>query len=90
MKHAGRQALDQIDTILAALRQLEGLTEKSRGGFYHGRIAFLHFHEDRAGIFADLRTGADFARFPVNTSSEITTLLRRAKRELVSRNSFQR
>jgi hypothetical protein len=82
MKHAGAQALDQIELILAALRRLEGLTEKSRGVFYLGRAAFLHFHEDPTGLFADVKIGASFVRFPVNSRAEALALLHRARREL--------
>lgn len=65
MKHAGPAALDALEPLIAALRALPGLTEKSRGVFYRKSKAFLHFHEDPKGLFADLRTGADFARFDV-------------------------
>ncbi|HUY37851.1 MAG TPA: hypothetical protein VMV13_03425 [Candidatus Binataceae bacterium] len=78
MKHAGSRALDQIEPILAELRKLGGLKEKTRGVFYRGSVAFLHFHEDPAGMFADLKTGEDFERFRANTRAEIATLLDRA------------
>jgi hypothetical protein len=35
----------------------------------------LHFHEDPAGLFADLGVGADFDRYPVNTRQEWDVLL---------------
>lgn len=65
MKHAGAAALDQLEPLIAALRALPGLTEKSRGVFYRKSKAFLHFHEDPAGLFADVRCGDDFERFDV-------------------------
>jgi hypothetical protein len=55
MKHAGSLALDQLEPLLAAIRALPGLKEKGRGVFYRGGKAFLHFHEDPAGLFADVR-----------------------------------
>ena len=72
MKHAGQAALDQLEPTLAALRALPGLTEKGRGVFYRKSRAFLHFHEDQKGLFADLRdtAGRDFERFDVTQSSE--------------------
>ncbi|MFZ1888092.1 MAG: hypothetical protein WAU33_08665 [Candidatus Binataceae bacterium] len=82
MKHAGAQALDQVEPILNKLRKLDGLKERSRGVFYRGPAAFLHFHEDPAGMFADLKTGDDFERFPANTRAEIATLLDRAVKAL--------
>jgi hypothetical protein len=69
MKHAGPAALDVLEPLLARLRTLPGLKEKSRGIFYLKSKAFLHFHEDPAGLFADLREDSDFTRYEV-TSSE--------------------
>jgi len=68
MKHAGAAALDQIDPLIARIRALPGLKEKSRGVFYIKSRAFLHFHEDPKGLFADVRTadGKDFERFKVD------------------------
>lgn len=67
MKHAGEQALDQLEPLLGELRALPGMVEKKRGVFYRKSKAFLHFHEDPRGLFADLRdaTGEDFDRFDV-------------------------
>ena len=84
MKHAGSRALDQIEPILIELRKIAGLKEKSRGVFYRGAAAFLHFHEDPAGMFADVRIGKDFARFRATTRAEIASMLRRVRRELNS------
>ena len=72
MKHAGQAALDQLESTLEAMRALPGLTEKGRGVFYRKSRAFLHFHEDPEGLFADLRdvAGEDFDRFDVTQSSE--------------------
>lgn len=83
MKHAGEAALDQLEPILAELRKLPGLTEKKRGTFYRRSSAFLHFHEDPAGFFADVKLdGQDFTRLPANTSKEIATLLSKASKAL--------
>jgi hypothetical protein len=71
MKHAGEQALDVLEALLVALRPLPGMTEKKRGVFYRKSKAFLHFHEDPAGLFADLRSAAgdDFDRYDVSTQA---------------------
>ena len=82
MKHAGPAALDQLEPVLAKLRKLDGLRERKRGAFYRGSSAFLHFHEDPAGFFADLKVGNDFVRFPVNSGAEVERLLARAARAL--------
>ena len=82
MKHAGPEALDQLEPVLAKLRRLDGLRERKRGAFYRGSSAFLHFHEDPAGFFADLKVADDFVRFPVNSRAEVERLLARAARAL--------
>jgi hypothetical protein len=70
MKHAGEKSLDTLEEMLMRLRTGPGLKEKQRGIFYRKSQAFLHFHEDPLGLFADLRMGADWVRFPVNTVVE--------------------
>jgi hypothetical protein len=76
MRHARPEALDRLKPVLAALRAMPDLTERSRGVFYRRSRAFLHFHEDGADLFADLRKGADFERFRVTASSERAAFLR--------------
>jgi hypothetical protein len=78
MKHAGPDALDRLEPILREIRSLGGLKEKKRGAFYCGSSGFLHFHEDPAGFFADLKIGDDFVRFPINSKTQRQTFLRRA------------
>lgn len=67
MKHASPAALDDLEPLLADLRTLPGLVERSRGVFYRAGRAFLHFHEDPQGLFADVRDagGGDFERIEV-------------------------
>jgi hypothetical protein len=54
MRHARDQDLDRIEDLLVQLRALPGLAEKKRGVFYRKSRAFLHFHEDPRGMFADI------------------------------------
>ena len=75
MKHAAGAALDRLEPLLARVRRHDRLKEKSRGVFYFKSKATLHFHEDPAGLFADLRTGGDWQRFAVNTTAERVTML---------------
>jgi hypothetical protein len=70
MRHAGDDALDMLEDLLAELREIPELVEKKRGVFYRRSRAFLHFHEDPAGLFADLRLNDLWQRLPVNTSAE--------------------
>jgi hypothetical protein len=47
-----------------------GLKEPRPGVFYRKGKAWLHFHEGAAGLFADLRRGADWDRFRVSDPGE--------------------
>jgi len=76
MRHAADTALDGLEDLLAAIREQPGLIEKKRGVFYRKSRAFLHFHEDPAGLFADVRPGNTWLRMPVNTARECRVLLR--------------
>jgi hypothetical protein len=75
VKHAGAGALDALSDLLESLRTRAPLVEKRPGVFYLKGKAFLHFHEDRAGLFADLRHGDDWQRLPVNSSGERAEVL---------------
>jgi hypothetical protein len=86
MKHAGDEALDQLEALLEQLRTVEGLREKKRGCFYRRSKAFLHFHEDAAGLFVDVRCNDEFQRFPVGTTMQRADLLVRVKRALEREN----
>ena len=78
MKHAGPAALDQLEPLLVRIRAAGVLREKSRGVFYLKSRAFLHFHEDPAGMFVDIRAadGSDFDRLKLNAASEALVLAR--------------
>lgn len=77
MRHARGEALDRLEPTLAQIRALPGLTEKSRGIFYRKARAFLHFHEDPAGMFADIRAadGGDFERIDVTAPEDLARLV---------------
>jgi hypothetical protein len=76
MKHASEETLGRLDTLLNRIRQhCPPIKEKKTGVFYFKSSAFLHFHDDPAGIFADLKEDGDWVRYPVNTPDEQTALL---------------
>jgi hypothetical protein len=77
MRHASPDDHEQLDGLLAALRATDSLTEKSPGAFYHRSKAFLHFHTDPSGLFADVRTDSSgsFERVRVTTKAEQRQLL---------------
>lgn len=82
MRHATHIALDALEPLIRELRSLDALTERKRGVFYRRSQAFLHFHEDPAGFFADVRLGPGWARFDVTRPRERSVLLRTLRREL--------
>jgi hypothetical protein len=81
MKHATQTALDALEPLLVELRGVSGLVEKSRGVFYRKSKAFLHFHEDPKGLFADVRDadGHDFERIDVTRADGQARLLAAAR-----------
>lgn len=81
MKHAGPKALDDLAGLLAAVRA-RGLREPRPGIFYRGGKAWLHFHEDKADLFADIRLGAEWERFRVSDAGEQANLLTLIDRSL--------
>ena len=75
MKHVSTAGLDELDDLLLKLRRVDGLTEKKRGVFSRGSRAFLHFHEDPSGLYADIRIDGEFERMRVTTKAERKRLL---------------
>ena len=75
MKHAGPEALDTLEPVLAELRSVPGLVERSRGVFYKNSKAFLHFHEDPSGMHADVRAGEEFERHRAESADERAALV---------------
>ena len=85
MKHAGAQTLRSLEPLLTRLRGLPALVERTPGSFYRKSKAFLHFHEDAAGIFADVKLdGATFERLRVTTDDERRILYARVMESLRS------
>ena len=75
VKHAGAAALGVLSDLLEMLRTRTALVEKRPGIFYLKGKAFLHFHEDRAGLFADVRDGGDWHRLPADSAGERAEIL---------------
>jgi len=78
MKHAGPETIKALAKLLTELRQRPLLKEKAPGTFYVKSKAFLHFHEDPAGIFADVKLDLqDYSRYRISTSTEQAGLLKK-------------
>jgi hypothetical protein len=79
VKHAGPASLDALEPLLAEIRQRAGadlkIVEKKRGSFYRKGKAWLHFHEDPAGYFADLKGPDDWLRMRVSEANERQVLM---------------
>jgi hypothetical protein len=83
LRHASDVALDALEPLLGELRKLDGLTERKRGVFYRRSSAFLHFHEDAAGFFADAKVGPGWRRFDVTTGKLRREFVRAVRNSLV-------
>jgi len=76
MRHAAPDDLQAIGSFLDDLRAVDGLREHKPGNFYLRSRAFLHFHVDPTGLFADVRLeGEDFERVPVSSPDAQAALL---------------
>jgi hypothetical protein len=85
MKHANQDTLAKLSPLLQQIRsRIPPLKEKGEGKFYRKSVAFLHFHDDPTGIFADLKVNGDWQRYPVNTEAEYATLLSTIDQEISS------
>lgn len=76
MKHADSHTLTCLAPLLDQVRQrVPPLKEKGTGKFYLKSAAFLHFHDDPSGLFADLKIEGDWQRYPVNNAADYAVLL---------------
>jgi hypothetical protein len=91
MKHAGAATLRQLEPLLRKLRTISALVERKPGTFYLRSSAFLHFNEDPAGVFADIKlNGASFQRMALRDEKDHASLLKQvaaAAERLSSRTS---
>ena len=76
MKHAGDDTLDLLEDLLREVRKHGALRERRRGAFYRKAVGILHFHEDPAGLFADLKVDGEWRRFSINSKAEQKALLK--------------
>lgn len=86
MRHARAEDLDRLEDLLVQLRTLPGLVEKKRGIFYRKGRAFLHFHEDPKGMFADIGgpPNGEFERIDVTEAAGQAALMAAARARLTA------
>jgi len=82
VRHARPEDLDLLEPLLVRLRAFPTLTERSRGVFYRKSQAFLHFHADPAGLFADVRAADGFERIKVDEAAGADSLVAQVKKLL--------
>lgn len=71
MKHARSNALAALEPFLRRIRKHAALIERTPGSFYRKSTAYLHFHEDATGIYADVKLNlVDFTRVRATTPQE--------------------
>jgi hypothetical protein len=76
MKHATAETLASIDSLLQKLRARGRLVEKTPGAFYFKSKAFLHFHHDASGVYADVKRDlASFTRMRCTSQQEQLAVL---------------
>ena len=81
MKHVGKDAPAILVPVLKTLRERDALIERTPASFYLRSKAFVHFHEDAAGLFADLKEDlVSFTRYRVSTRTEQRAFLARVER----------
>jgi hypothetical protein len=85
VKHATLATIDALEPLRTQIRAIDGLAERKPGLFAKGGRAYLHFHEDPDGIYADVRAGDDWDRYRVSTVAERRVLLRALKQGAVLR-----
>jgi aerobic-type carbon monoxide dehydrogenase small subunit (CoxS/CutS family) len=82
MRHVTTTDLDRLEPLLAQLRRMSALRERTRGVFTRKSRAFLHFHVDGDELFADIRLADEFERHRVTTAAERDQVLNAIKRTL--------
>lgn len=83
MKHASLKTLEELGEVLQQIRAYGNLVERTPGSFYFKSKAFLHFHEDPMGLFADVKIdGARSERMRINTRPEQDWFLEAVKNAL--------
>jgi hypothetical protein len=78
----GPRDLERLAPLLAELRSLPSLRERSPGTFTRGGGAFLHFHALSTGLATDVKAGGDWLRHDVDRADGRRALLRDVRRIL--------
>ena len=74
--------LDRLGPLLAELRGVDALRERSTATFTRGSAAFLHFHSLADGLVADLKVDDGWRRYAADRAAERRVVLRDVRRVL--------
>ncbi len=85
MRHARDEDLDRLEDLLVVLRGVDEITEKRRGVFSRKSAAFLHFHADPTGMYADIRTTDGWRRYPLSSAAQRRSMMADARAVLAGR-----
>jgi hypothetical protein len=80
VRHATAEDLARLEPLLAELRALPQLRERSRGTFPEGPGRL--FHEDAGDLHVDVRLDSTFQRFTVTNVTDQADFLARVKSAL--------
>ena len=68
--------LATLEPLLRKVRKHAALVERTPGSFYRKSKAYLHFHEDPSGTYADVKLDfVEFTRVRATTAKEQAHLL---------------
>ena len=68
--------LATLEPLLRKVREHAALVERTPGSFYRKSKAYLHFHEDPSGTYADVKLDfVEFTRVRATTAKEQAHLL---------------
>jgi hypothetical protein len=76
----GAGDLERLAPLLAELRRLPSLRERSPGTFTRGGGAFLHFHALSTGLVTDVKADGVWLRYDVDRAAGRRALLRDLRR----------
>ena len=65
MAHTKPEMIEDLILELNAIRNLDGIKEKSVGIYYYKSIPFLHFHDKNGDLWADVKTPGGYKRVDI-------------------------
>ena len=73
MGHTKPENLADLAQELDAIRELEGIKQRSAGVFYYRSSAFLHFHDQDGRRWADVKTPRGYQEVAIGFDADIAS-----------------